>query len=966
MKRASAYAAFVLLLWAPCLGRSQEPPPAPVFPARADLVLLDLVVRDKAGRLVDDLRADEVQVREDGKPCAVRSFRLVQAESGGTAAVPATGPVALPAAKPEAETARPAPTGDGLVSVVALVFDQLGSEAASNARAAALQLPDRSFPKGSVFAVFKVGQGLAVLQSFTEDRALLPAAIEKATTGADQARDPARRAGFDNATEEALSLARQAQAAARNKEPDARLRAMEAQMLLFSDSVTREGQGQASLQPLLAIARALSLVQGRKSLLYFSEGLTVPPSGRGPLPVDGEHCQPVERVGLRVRRAGAACPLAHRKRRSWPSTWPARPPSPIRSAAPCPTRPCPPWGSTPSEMSRDALRLNRQGVLRDLAESTGGFLVAETNDLRPGLERVVADLRAYYEVGYVPPTPKADGRWRAISVKVSRPGVVVRTRRGYYALPPGAPVVLPYELALAEALAASAMPHDVEHRAATLRFAGGEARDRDARVGRGADRRARSHPRRDDVPRSREPARPGQGRNGHARGAAQPRCADRGPARRARESRERRTSVVRRTLRLPAGAIRPRDGGPGPRERSGRRPARRVRDSRARPVAQPGQRRDRARRRGGRGRARVRRSPAGGPAARDPASRPVVSRGNTGRLALLQPPRRLRRSPSGGGARVPAGRAGVRAHEARAARARRRGAHHVRGKLHHRQPRAGPVRGLGAWPAGRRRGHRGHRVHDHSPAAARRRALRARRHRGPGERRDPAHDDPRARLPVRPGVRGDLPRPGGRRVVPTVGARPERRTRTGGAHPPLRPRLHPPAGPAALGHVPRRLRGRRAGGARPGSAAREAALRDGGAGGRAGVGDPGRGRALQPGALPQRERPDPRPPLPPVGEPGPALLQAEGHEDDRRVPRGGGRLRREGEADDHPRPARRRRAGERAVLDRRQPGRGPAHGDRVRPGAGQEHARLQRVESRASSRPSTGAKSPSALSCPTR
>ena len=41
----------------------------------------------------------------------------------------------------------------------------------------------------------------------------------------------------------------------------------------------REGQGQASLQPLLAIARALSLVQGRKSLLYFSE--RVSPFRRG-------------------------------------------------------------------------------------------------------------------------------------------------------------------------------------------------------------------------------------------------------------------------------------------------------------------------------------------------------------------------------------------------------------------------------------------------------------------------------------------------------------------------------------------------------------------------------------------------------------------------------------------------------------------------------------------------------------
>jgi hypothetical protein len=103
-----------------------------VFPARADLVLLDLVVRDKAGRLIDDLRADEVQVLEDGKPCAVQSFRLVQVDGGSTARAPKpSAPTAPPsAARPEGETGRSA--GAGLVSVIALVFDQLGPEAARN------------------------------------------------------------------------------------------------------------------------------------------------------------------------------------------------------------------------------------------------------------------------------------------------------------------------------------------------------------------------------------------------------------------------------------------------------------------------------------------------------------------------------------------------------------------------------------------------------------------------------------------------------------------------------------------------------------------------------------------------------------------------------------------------------------------------------------------------------------------
>jgi hypothetical protein len=127
--------------------------------------------------------------------------------------------------------------------------------------------------------------------------------------GIDQARDPARRAGYDNATEEAFSLARDAQAAAKRNEPDARFMSMQAQMLLFTDSVMREGQGQASLQPLLAIARAVAR-PGPQVPPLLLRGSRRPADGRGALPDDCEHGQPVERLDLRVRRAGAPRPLA--------------------------------------------------------------------------------------------------------------------------------------------------------------------------------------------------------------------------------------------------------------------------------------------------------------------------------------------------------------------------------------------------------------------------------------------------------------------------------------------------------------------------------------------------------------------------------------------------------------------------------------------------------------------------------
>ncbi len=416
-----------------------------------------------------------------------------------------------------------------------------------------------------MFAVFKIGQGLAVLQSFTEDRARLAPAIEKATTGVDQARDPARRAGYDNATEEAFAVARQAQAAAGKPQGaasavDARFLAMEARMLRFSDRVTREAQGQASLQPLLAIAHGLALVQGRKSLLYFSEGLAVPPAVEEAFraTVSAANRANVSVYAFDARGLRVRSPSEETKLALGLATDAARGEQQGGGGL---------EGMFAADTANDALRLNRQGVLRDLAESTGGFLVAETNDLRPGLERVVSDLRAYYEVGYAPPNPKADGRWRAISVKVSRPGVVVRTRRGYYALPPGAPAVLPYELALAEALAASPMPRDVEHRAATLRFAGGEAETETLVWVEVPLAGLTLDPGRDDVPRPREPARPGEGREGHARRADEPRRADRGPARRDR-GRAAADDGGQADAPPPAGAVRPRDGGAGSRERA--------------------------------------------------------------------------------------------------------------------------------------------------------------------------------------------------------------------------------------------------------------------------------------------------------------------------------------------------------------------------------------------------------------
>ena len=118
-----------------------------------------------------------------------------------------------------------------------------------------------------------------------------------------------------------------------------------------------------------------------------------------------------------------------------------------------------------------SLRSSTQLVLRELAESTGGVLVANSNDLGKGLDRVGADLASYYEIAYVPQSGEADGRFRKIDVKVARKGVDVTSRSGYFALPAsdGTPL-LPYELPLLAAAAATPAPHAFDFQASAFRF----------------------------------------------------------------------------------------------------------------------------------------------------------------------------------------------------------------------------------------------------------------------------------------------------------------------------------------------------------------------------------------------------------------------------------------------------------------------------------------------------------------
>jgi len=74
----------------------------------------------------------------------------------------------------------------------------------------------------------------------------------------------------------------------------------------------------------------------------------------------------------------------------------------------------------------------RLEALRSLATATDGRMT-ETNDMTGGLKKIADDLSDYYLLGYYSTNAKADGTFRKITVRVKRPGVTVRARRGYLA-----------------------------------------------------------------------------------------------------------------------------------------------------------------------------------------------------------------------------------------------------------------------------------------------------------------------------------------------------------------------------------------------------------------------------------------------------------------------------------------------------------------------------------------------------
>jgi VWFA-related protein len=502
MFRFSASPAVAFLLWPSIAtpGGTQEMPSQATaeFRAGTAVVVLDLIVRDKKGRPVRDLKPGEIQVFENDEVCELRSFGLVQTE--GTLEPPDAAARAGSPANPSFPTRAGTTQATRFPSnLVTLVFDRLDMEGQSLARKAALDFLERGLSPRSRVAVFKIGQRLAIVQDYTSEAEALRKAVEVATSGNDvtpqsltrqatkAAEDYMRVVSPGDAppivqqpgdasepsTERLPDGGRSATVDGRAGHlstpagPEAKFREVVARTLQLTDSLQRQMEGEWSLYPLLALVKAQERIPGRKTVLYFSSGLRVPPvlddlfrstigqANRANVSVYAVDARglkaqsDIQLSGLALRQAANASLLQQLKGADQPTTVDE---------------------TRIMDTVDDSMRLNAQQTLSDLSEGTGGFLIANANDAKAGMDRVAADIQGYYEVSYVPPKAGFDGGFRKIVVKTTRKDVVLQSRAGYFALPPSDQIVLPFEVPLLSALSGAQTAHDFDYRARALRF----------------------------------------------------------------------------------------------------------------------------------------------------------------------------------------------------------------------------------------------------------------------------------------------------------------------------------------------------------------------------------------------------------------------------------------------------------------------------------------------------------------
>ena len=428
MRRILVILLFVLLLSLAALAQQTDnskpqPTPTPAVepqrPSRSNddevvrittnLVQVDAVITDKNGKLINDLRADEVQIFEDGHQQKITNFSFVTSEASTSGPLPSAppdkNPPPLPPAKLHPEDVR---------RTIALVVDDLGLSFRStyDVRNALKKFVDQQMQPGDLVAIIRTSGGIGALQQFTADKRQLYAAIERVKWFINGRSSVGAFAPIESKTPTDDRL----------WAPDAKQSANE-DVNQFREDVFAVG----TLGAIGYVVKGMRELPGRKSILLMSDGFRISS-------VDDPERNYRTLLALRrlIDQANRATVVIYTMNASGLQVFGL---TAADSTA----------GRSSEEVEqmlsdRRTAAFESQDGLNYLAKETGGIAIRNTNDLSGGIRRVIEDQKSYYLIGYRPDESTFDAKsgrrtFHKLSLKITRPGKYsVRMRNGFYGI----------------------------------------------------------------------------------------------------------------------------------------------------------------------------------------------------------------------------------------------------------------------------------------------------------------------------------------------------------------------------------------------------------------------------------------------------------------------------------------------------------------------------------------------------
>lgn len=368
----------------------------PTFHASTELVLVNVVVRDRSGAVVRGLTADDFTVTEDDKAQTIDRFDFeeldrVEAPQAPDPSVVLTAPVA---AGSLSRASSSAPVVDLRGRRLLVLFFDLSSmqpEEIQRAAKAAHEYVDGRLSPADLVAVASFSTALQLDQDFTADPSRLDAAIDRFGGAGGQGFEDGTAGDPDGTPDNGAAFT-----------PD------DTEFAIFNTD--------RRLEALRTLADALAGIEQKKSVIYFSSGISQSGSDNQVQlrrTIDRAVRANVSIYAADLRGLQAMVPGGDASQGS------------LRGQAPFS------GAGVTSQFGRLA---STQDTLTTLAEDTGGRAFLESNAFGDVFRRVVADTSAYYVLGYSSTNSARDGHFRRIKVRLSgRPDLKLEYRSGYYA-----------------------------------------------------------------------------------------------------------------------------------------------------------------------------------------------------------------------------------------------------------------------------------------------------------------------------------------------------------------------------------------------------------------------------------------------------------------------------------------------------------------------------------------------------